>query len=138
MKRIPYDVRVEYWRFQFAKLCFTGAQDLIQKMVKESLDRDDLFLPPLMISAIVYYARPSKQRRPFRFAESIVPEKLMPMHLYLITLRDKTLAHIDTDGPELGGNVTNKLLVQVLDNNAMHLGLESVCPSPKQYATCST
>ncbi len=101
-------------------------------MVKESLDRDNPLLGPLMLSAIVYYARPFKQRRPFRFPESIVPEELMGMHLYLVTLRDKTLAHVDTDGPELDGNVTNKLVMQVLENGEMHLGMESVCPSPKQ------
>jgi hypothetical protein len=46
MKRIPYDVRVDYWKFEFAKLCFEGAQGLIQKLINESIDRDDPLLGP--------------------------------------------------------------------------------------------
>jgi hypothetical protein len=133
MKHIPYDVRVDYWRFQFAKLCFTGAQELIKRLITESLDRDDPLLGPLMLSTIVHYARPFKQRQPFRFPVSIIPEGLVGMHNYLITLRDKSLAHMDTDGPAVDGNVTNKLVMQVLANGEMHLAMEGPCPSPAQY-----
>ncbi len=133
MKRIQYNVRVNYWRFQFAKLCFAGAQGLIQRLITKSLDRDDPLLGPLMLSAIVHYARPFKQRRPFRFPESVIPEGLMPIHNYLITLRDKSLAHMDTDGPKVDGNVTNKLVMQVLGNGRLHLAMEGPCPSPAQY-----
>jgi len=134
MKRIPYEIRVEYWRFQFAKLCFANAQHLIQKLINESLDRDDPLSGPLMLTAVVDYARPFKQKRPFRFPESIIPKDLIPIHMDLIIFRDKSLAHMDPDGPAVDGNVTNKLVMQVLRNGKLHLGMEMSFPSPKQYA----
>lgn len=133
MKRIPYDVRVDYWKFQFAKLCFIGAQALVERLNKEPLDRGDPLLAPLMLSTIVHYARPFKQRQPFRFPTSMIPEGLVGMHNYLITLRDKSIAHMDTDGPKIDDNVTNKLVMQVLSTGEMHLAMELPTPSPAQY-----
>jgi len=132
MKPIPYEVRQEYWKYQLGRLCFLGAERLCDRMVKESISREDDLFPPLVLSIIVLYARPFKQRLPFRFPVTLVPEPLRGCHEYLVVLRDKTMAHIDADSPELEGNVLNKIVMTVLKDGSLYVGMESPTLSPPQ------
>lgn len=132
MKPLPYDVRQEYWKYQLAKFCFLGAENLCDRMIKESISREDDVFYQLMLSTIVLYARPFKQRPPFRFPAMLVPEKLRVCHEYLIMLRDKTVAHTDADSPALEGNLLNKIILTVLENGSIISGIEGPSPSPPQ------
>jgi hypothetical protein len=132
MKPIPYDVRQEYWKYQLAKQCFLTAESLCDRMIKESISREDDLFPPLMLSMIVLYARPFKQRLPFRFPATLVPENLRVCHEYLVMLRDKSIAHADADSPELEGNVLNKIVMTVLEDGRIQSGMEGPTPSPPQ------
>jgi hypothetical protein len=95
MKKLPLPKRLEYWKYQCAALSFHNAGEVAAFLIEHKH-------PPLnyqlLTSLYVLYGRPFRQRKPVRLSEDLVPAQYSEIHNYLITLRDKLFAHVDTDG----------------------------------------
>jgi hypothetical protein len=67
------------------------------------------------VAILVSYARPFKQRRKVRLEEEVIPAEFKGTHDENIDLRDKVIAHRDTNGPSGSWNFINDLLLSVED-----------------------
>jgi len=95
MKKLPLTERLEYWKYQCASLTFHNAKAVAEYLIENK--RHPLQYQ-LLTSLYVLYSRPFKQRKQVRISEELVPSEYMEEHSYLIGLRDKMFAHVDTDG----------------------------------------
>ena len=87
----------------------------------------------LLTSLYVLYGRPFKQRSPLRVSEELVPREYSEQHSFLIALRDKMFAHVDTDGlSEHNINNLNKILLQV-QNGVAVAATASLLPTGFQF-----
>jgi hypothetical protein len=106
--------RREFWKFMSAAATFEQAAAVCEHILRENIDEQHPLSYPLMVATVVLYARPFKQRKPVRLIEEMVPKELKSTHDFLIRLRDKMFAHVDTDGPtENGDNQLNKVTITV-------------------------
>ena len=96
MKKAPKQVRLEYWKYQFAALTFEEAREMaayLHDNPKPKLEYS------LLTSLYVLYGRPFKQHKSIRISDDIVPPDYRDLHDYLIVLRDKLFAHVDENAP---------------------------------------
>ena len=99
MIQAPFEDRAAFFRAQSAAIAFSMARDAVRYIVDHGLHRSHPLHDPLVTSFVVHYARPFKQKPPLRFAPDAVPVAARPFHEFLITCRDKIVAHTDLDGP---------------------------------------
>lgn len=112
MKKIPKSDRLEYWKLLSADFSLEKAKAIASHLLKIGCG-DKLFYP-LLTSLYIFYARLFKQKRPVRLAVEMVPARFRRLHEVLISLRDKTFAHLDYDGiPEKGIDDLNRVIVRI-------------------------
>jgi hypothetical protein len=103
--------RLDFWRDCYALSAFRDVHDYIPRW--ERRDPEDVgFRRALEVAILVSYARPFKQRKRVRLEKEIVPARFRETHEEVIELRDKVIAHRDTDGPSSGGwDFINDLII---------------------------
>ena len=125
MKKIPLSDRLEYWKYQCASLTFLRAKEVAECLIE---NKNHPLIYQLLTSLYVLYGRPFKQRNEVRISEKLVPHEYIEEHSFLISLRDKMFAHVDTDGlPKLNIKNLNKVLLRV-QNGEFQAGLASLLP----------
>ena len=109
------DERLAFWRDCYALSAFRDVHDYIPRW--EGRDPADIGLRRALEAAIlVSYARPFKQQARVRLEEGVIPSEFKATHDEAVGLRDKVIAHRDTDGPSIGGwNSINDLLLSMED-----------------------
>lgn len=102
--------RLAFWRDCYALSAFRDVHDYIPRW--ERRDPSDIGLRrALEVAILVSYARPFKQREKVRLETEIVPVSFKHTHAEVIDLRDKVIAHRDTDGPSGDWNFINDLII---------------------------
>lgn len=91
--------RLEFWKHAYAWQSFMDAKDFSERLLSLNLPLDDLIRKSLSISILTTYCRPFKQRAQVRLSDDLVPGAHRVTHNSAIEMRDKVVAHRDTDGP---------------------------------------
>lgn len=128
MVQAPFEDRVAFFRAQSAAIAFSMARDAVHYIVHHGLHRSHPLHDPLVTSAVVHYARPFKQRPPLRVAPDVVPAAARPFHDFLITCRDKIVAHTDLDGPEVQDGYLINELAGYTKSGSTSFGITIVVP----------
>jgi len=97
----PLEDRLAFFRSLSASISFQQAIDAVQYLRANKLTPNHPIHDPLVVALVVLYARPFKQRPPIRISAEMLPAEDRGFHDFLITCRDKILAHTDLDGPTL-------------------------------------
>lgn len=130
MKKLTQNQRLEYWKYQCAALSFIRAKEVVDYLIS---NENSTLIYQLLTSMYVLYGRPFKQRKRVRISEDIVPSKYMEEHGFLIDLRNKMFAHVDTDGlPEKDIGQLSKILIRIEDGHAQ-AGMASLLPIGFRY-----
>jgi hypothetical protein len=95
MKKLSLASRLECWKHLCAAFTFRDACQVAQYL---SENKRHPLSYQLLTSLYVLYGRPFKQRKQVRIPEELVPSEYSTEHRFLLDLRDKMFAHIDTDG----------------------------------------
>jgi len=93
--------RKELWKFMHAMASFEQVVDICEYCRKEKLDLSHKLYHRLMVSLIVTYAKPFKQKKAFRLSEKLVSKEHEDTHRFLIIARDKFFAHSDPGSHDL-------------------------------------
>jgi hypothetical protein len=134
MKKLPQIKRLEYWKYQCAALSFIRAKEVVDYLIS---NKNSTLKYQLLTSVYVLYGRSFKQRKQVRMPEDIVPPEYKDVHGFLLDLRDKMFAHVDTDGlPKKGISQLSKILIHVEDGYAK-AGMASLLPIGFQYERTS-
>ena len=99
MKNADRKERLTFWKFAYARAAFADVSAWCAWLRKCKLPLGDSVRKAVSVGIVVAYGRPFKQRKAVRIPEDIVPSEHMPTHRTLIEIRDKCVAHKDTDGP---------------------------------------
>jgi len=125
MKKLTLEMRLEFWKYQIAALSFDHAKEVTDFLIS---NEGHPLSYQLITSIYILYGRPFKQRKIVRLSENIVPHDYLEEHSFLLSLRDKTFAHIDIDGlPEKGISKLNKISLKQRGNN-IHAATASLLP----------
>jgi hypothetical protein len=128
MIQAPFEDRAAFFRAQSAAIAFSMARDAVRFIVDHGLHRTHPLHDLLVTSFVVHYARPFKQRPPLRFAPDVVPAAARPFHDFLITCRDKIVAHTDLDGPEAKDGYLINELAGYTQSGSTTFGITIVVP----------
>lgn len=130
MKKISKSERLEYWKFLCADFSIEKAKGIASQLLK--IGYDDRLFYTLLTSLYIFYGRPFKQRKPVRLSTDIIPDWFRKLHDTLILLRDKSFAHVDSDGmPEMGFDDLNRVMVRI-EGATVTCGIASQIPQGLQ------
>ncbi len=130
MKKLPLSDRLEYWKYQCAALAFLRAKEVAEYLIEHE---NHPLMYQLLTSLYVLYGRPFKQRKEVRISEELVPHEYSEEHSFLIVLRDKMFAHVDTDDlSEQKIENLSKILLRVQNGIAI-AGMASLLPIGFQF-----
>jgi hypothetical protein len=133
MEKISQDTRIEYWKNYLTAISLGRAKDAANQLFNkgkevtniQSTAEGDQNILHLLTSLYVHYARPFKQWKNLRLDEAIVPENYSDIHLKLIKIRDKMIAHFDykvTD--EIENPNLNRVVIRIR-NGELTAGIAS-------------
>ena len=130
MKKLTQEERLKYWKYQCAALSFLRAREVAEYLIS---NKKNPLTYQLITSLYILYGRPFKQRKQVRISEDIVPQEYLEEHGFLLDLRDKTFAHVDTDGlPEKDINQLSSILIRTQGGRAK-AGMASLLPIGFQH-----
>ena len=109
----PLEDRLLFYKFQNAMHAFGAVSSLCDYFSKTKMERSHSLYIPLTTSLAILYARPFKQRKNIKLPQDIIPAKYKKTHDFLILMRDKVVAHTDTE--ELMYDENNRFNDVVLD-----------------------
>ncbi len=98
------------WLLMYAMQSFDNTRIACDYIAQERLKETDPIYYPLIVAAHVLYARPlRKSHLSGSLSSQIVPPKFLPLHNRSLLLRDKLMAHLDADSPDLVGEPGNRV-----------------------------
>jgi hypothetical protein len=128
----PLEDRLAFFRAQSAAVAFNMAREAARYMLKHNLTRNHPIHDPLVISILVLYARPFKQRPPLRLSPDFITSTRRTFHDLLITIRDKIAVHSDLDEPiTVYGGPINELAGHTANGNT-YFGVTIIVPDLAQ------
>ncbi|MEX2606976.1 MAG: hypothetical protein WD708_06490 [Kiritimatiellia bacterium] len=89
------DEKYEFWKHSFARQSFFDTKIFLEQIIQREDPDESPILKSLTISALICYARPFKHQRRTKLLQDTVPDKFLPLHQEMITLRDRIIAHRD-------------------------------------------
>lgn len=141
MHQIPFQERIDFYRYTSATLFLDQARLILKKI--ESLDRKittEWEMHALWMSFFGLYAKPFKQQRDkclevgLRLPEDVIPQEFLNVHKGIIDLRDRMFAHTDFDSlKDDKGQPMNALTITVYNGKAK-FGLIFTLPRPETMA----
>ena len=108
MQLTPQSDRIAFWSFTSASATFYAASSCLRELRKKEGIADSSLRYATACAFVVLYGRAFKQKKDVRLIEDMVPDEFRALHKHLLTLRDKTFAHFDPDGPDPAAGVWNK------------------------------
>jgi hypothetical protein len=115
--KAPQTERIDLHRYVHASESWAQCRETLkhlQEFENRGEDPSSSLCFGLRASFYVLYGRPFKQRKPFRIAaEEVVPNSKMGLHRGIITLRDRVIAHADSDLIASDGEAINKVTVRI-------------------------
>jgi hypothetical protein len=128
----PLEDREAFFRFQSASLAFAMARDATRYILDNKISPHHGIHDPLVVSIVIHYGRPFKQRLPLRLSDDVIEDAERQFHDFLITCRDKLVAHTDLDGPRTdSGWLINELAGRTKQGLTI-FGLTMVVPDLNQ------
>jgi len=107
--------RIEFWKHAYAWQSFKDAKNFCELLLTRDPPLNDIVRKAFTIAILTTYCRPFKQRPMVRLSDELVPHAHKETHDSAIELRDKVVAHRDTDGPIADWGWVNQLELEVLD-----------------------
>lgn len=92
--------RLEIWKVTFARSSFIQAKRACDALVQLGSAAPEVVITGLSTSALVFYARPFKQKPDVKLEKAVVPADFAEFHKNIIDYRDQVVAHRDVKAPK--------------------------------------
>jgi hypothetical protein len=111
-KTPPKSVYDRLWLLIYAMQSFDNVRIVCDYIGQQSLKRSDPIYYPLVVAAHVLYAF-RRSNLSGSLTSQIVPPKFLPLHNRTLLMRDKLMAHLDADSPDLVGEPGNRAVLEL-------------------------
>lgn len=111
MKTADLETRRAFWKYTSAHTTFSAASEALKEMRNDKISTNLRYA--MVCAFIVLAVRPFKQKKTVRLDEALIPREFKALFKHLVTLRDKTYAHMDPDGLDDSDLVYNKARIKV-------------------------
>ncbi|MBW2569870.1 MAG: hypothetical protein JRE47_11040 [Deltaproteobacteria bacterium] len=97
----PLEDRRQFALFAHATQCFRYCVEACDYVKEHNLKMSDFLYKPLSEWAITEYGKPFKKSRGLgKIPEKMIPQRHIELHEFILRVRDKMVAHVDTIGLE--------------------------------------
>jgi hypothetical protein len=96
-KHAPHLYWNRFWKAAYAWSSFQHVRETCDYILSQKIQPEDTIYYPLVTAICVLYARPFKRSRGIEpLSVQFVPKKFQRLHKLLESVRDETVAHVDT------------------------------------------
>jgi len=99
MRTPSKQARLQLWKVTFARSSFIQTMQSCEALLQLPSSSTGAIITALSTSALVFYARPFKQKPEVKLDNTIVPREFAEFHTDIISYRDKVVAHRDVKAP---------------------------------------
>ncbi len=125
--KYPLEERKKFVLFSHATQCFRYCVQACEYAEKHNLDLSNFQYKPISEWAVIEYGKPFKFSRGLgKLPNEIIPQDQTELHEFVLRIRDKMIAHIDTKGLESEGHRFNKVRLEITQT-----GLNYIVEAPR-------